>query len=76
MKLSKTAWQALAIAPLLIGLSGCTEDNEKGVKSEGTTTAPGVATTTEEALKQGEAANDGKKAAAAASGYPGASKRQ
>lgn len=74
MKLCKRVWGALAIAPLLIGLSGCSENNEKGVGKEGTTSAPGAATTTEDALKQGAEAKPDAKGAAAA-GYPGAGKR-
>ena len=75
MKLSKRMWWAVASAPLLFGLSGCSENNEKGVKAEGTSTAPGVATTTEDALKQGAALEKPDAKGAAASGYPGAGKR-
>ncbi len=74
MQLKKRVWGALAIAPLFIGLSGCTEDNEKGIGKEAVTAAPGIATTTDEALKQGAAAKPDAKAAASA-GYPGANKR-
>jgi len=58
------------LAPLLLSLAGC-ENNEKGVKVEGATTAPEAAASSDEAIKQAATVKPGRQGPAT-KGYPGA----
>jgi hypothetical protein len=62
---------ALIPALLLLGVTGC-EDNEARVNTKGTTTSPEAATSTEEMLKKG--AEPAKPSTP--SSYPGAGRRR
>jgi hypothetical protein len=73
MKSSKQARRSWMVLPVLIGLAGC-ENNEARVDTTGTTTAPGAAASSEDAMKQASEIKPGAKGAAA-KGYPGASRR-
>jgi hypothetical protein len=62
---------ALVVVPALLVVTGC-ENNENRVSTQGTTTSPEAATSTEEMLKK--AAEPAK--ASTPSSYPGAGRRR
>jgi hypothetical protein len=62
--------RALVLAPFVLLVTGCT-NNEGGVETRGTTTSPDATKSTEEALRRGPEAS--KKVTP--SSYPGASRR-
>jgi hypothetical protein len=61
---------ALVLAPFLLLVAGCT-NNEAGLDTKGTTTSPDATKSTEEALKQGAEATK-----STPSSYPGSSRRR
>jgi len=71
MRTHRSIRWALVAAPALFLVTGC-DNNEKGVNTQGTTTAPEAVTTTEDMLKKG--AQQPAKPTAPSS-YPGASRR-
>ncbi len=72
-KRASTAW---ALAPVLFLTTGCSENNESRVSTEGTTTSPSAVKSPEEALKRGTEVNSEASSRAAGQGYPGAKNRK
>lgn len=69
--LGSSRW-ALVVAPALFVATGCGENNENRINTQGTTTAPEAVTSTDEMLKKGA----GPVKPSAPSNYPGAARRR